>query len=68
MNSPDRRLFEGEDEARTEGGAPSALLVEAVREYMAALEAGLRPSRREFLARYPELAAELGPCLDGLAF
>src|SRR5437899_3109414 len=43
-------------------------LLAAVREYMNALDAGLRPSRREWLARYPEIAEQLGPCLDGLAF
>src|SRR6267142_593657 len=43
-------------------------LIAAVREYMALLEAGVHPSRHEFLARYPEIAAELSTCLDGLAF
>ena len=35
-------------------------LLAAVREYMAALDAGGRPSRKEFLARYPDIAGELG--------
>jgi hypothetical protein len=43
-------------------------LIEAVREYMALLEAGVHPNRHEFLSRYPEIAAELSTCLDGLAF
>jgi serine/threonine protein kinase len=43
-------------------------LISAVKEYMALLEAGVHPSRHEFLARYPEVAAELATCLDGLAF
>jgi serine/threonine protein kinase len=43
-------------------------LVEAVREYQAALDEGRRPSRREFLSRYPDIAAELAECLDGLEF
>src|SRR5215207_10069741 len=43
-------------------------LLAAVREYMAALDAGGRPSRKEFLARYPDIAGELGDALDGLAF
>src|SRR5438477_10329021 len=43
-------------------------LVAAVQEYMSAVEAGRRPSRREWLARYPDVAAELSACLDGLAF
>ncbi|HVX86429.1 MAG TPA: serine/threonine-protein kinase [Phycisphaerae bacterium] len=70
MKAADHRLFDeaGEPAPSEAGGAPSGMLVEAVREYMAALEAGLRPSRREFAARYPEIADELAPCLDGLAF
>jgi len=43
-------------------------LVAAVQEYMAALEAGKRPSRKEFLARHADIAGELAACLDGLAF
>jgi serine/threonine protein kinase len=43
-------------------------LLKAVEEYMAALEAGRRPNRHEFLKRYPDIATELGACLDGLAF
>ena len=40
----------------------------AVEEYPAALQAGQRPDRHEFLARYPEIAAALADCLDGLEF
>jgi serine/threonine protein kinase len=40
----------------------------AVEEYLALLEAGRRPGREEFLARYPELAPALAECLDGLDF
>ena len=43
-------------------------LLDAVREYLAALEAGGRPSRQEFLARYADIAEELSACLEGLAF
>jgi serine/threonine protein kinase len=43
-------------------------LVSAVREYMALLEAGVRPSRQEFISRFPEIAEDLSTCLDGLAF
>ena len=52
----------------SEGVPEDPRLLEAVREYMNALDAGLRPSRREWLERYPEIAKELGACLDGLAF
>jgi serine/threonine protein kinase len=41
-------------------------LVEALREYQAALDAGRRPSRKELLARYPDIAADLADCLAGL--
>jgi serine/threonine protein kinase len=37
-------------------------------EYLALLESGRRPDRREFLGRYPEVSAELAECLDGLDF
>jgi serine/threonine protein kinase len=40
----------------------------AVHEYMEESDAGRRPSRKEFLARYPEIADELSVCLQGLAF
>jgi len=43
-------------------------LLAAVKEYLSALEAGSRPSRREWLARYSDIAKELSECLDGLAF
>jgi serine/threonine protein kinase len=39
----------------------------AIQEYMAAVEAGRRPNRRELLARHPDIATELSACLQGLA-
>ncbi len=42
-------------------------VIAAVEEYLAALEAGRRPDRALFLARYPHaLAATVAECLDGL--
>ncbi len=41
-------------------------LLEAVQEYMRELEAGHRPRRQEWLARYPELQPALGDYLDGV--
>lgn len=41
-------------------------LMRAVQDYLAELEAGRRPHRREFLQRYPDLAEPLTQCLDGL--
>lgn len=42
--------------------------IRAVQEYLAALEAGRRPDRQEFLARHPDLADQLSGCLDALEF
>ena len=43
-------------------------LLEAVQEYMTAVEAGRRPSQQELRAKYPEIADELSQCIQGLAF
>jgi serine/threonine protein kinase len=43
-------------------------VIRAVEEYLAALEAGPRPDRQQFLARQPEIAEALAGCLDGLEF
>jgi serine/threonine protein kinase/Flp pilus assembly protein TadD len=39
-----------------------------VEAYLDAVKAGRRPDRRQFLARYPEIAEVLAECLDGLEF
>jgi serine/threonine protein kinase len=41
-------------------------LMQAVQEYLQQLEAGRQPDRQEILARYPDLAAPLARCLEGL--
>jgi serine/threonine protein kinase len=43
-------------------------VVQAVEEYLAALEAGCIPDRRDFLGRHPEIAGVLGECLESLEF
>ncbi len=43
-------------------------VLQAVEEYLAAHQAGRGPPRHEYLARYPEIAAILADCLDGLEF
>ncbi len=43
-------------------------LINAVQEYMAAVEAGKRPNRQEFLAQHSDIAKDLSACLQGLAF
>jgi serine/threonine protein kinase len=49
-------------------GPDDPRVIEALREYLAALEAGQRPNRREFLDRHPETARALAAALDGLEF
>ena len=41
-------------------------LLRTAQEYLAELEAGCRPRRAEFVARFPDIAAELAPYLDAL--
>lgn len=43
-------------------------IVEALEQYYEVLDAGRSPDRREFLGRYPEIADELGRCLDNIEF
>lgn len=43
-------------------------LLRAVAEYQAVIESGRRPTRQEFVGRYPEIASELSAFLAGLAF
>jgi hypothetical protein len=43
-------------------------VIQAVEEYLAALEDGPRPDRQAVLARHPDIAAALARCLDGLEF
>jgi serine/threonine protein kinase len=52
-------------------GAPSPTLedpriVEALEQYLAAIEAGEKPNRQAFLARHAEIAGGLAECLDGM--
>src|SRR6516165_6481665 len=48
--------------------ASEARLVQALDDYLAALEAGDAPDKDAFLARYPELAEDLVACLASLDF
>src|SRR5579872_4322879 len=52
------------------GKTPSAesRLTQALEEYRALLEGGIRPDRQTFLARYPDVGASLADGLDGLEF
>jgi serine/threonine protein kinase len=71
--TPDRSAADpplrGEEPQRHGGQGQSeadARLFRAAQEYLAALEAGGRPSRAELAARYPDLAQELEPYLEAL--
>jgi WD40 repeat protein/serine/threonine protein kinase len=55
-------------DAPSAGGLEDPCVIQALEEYRAALEAGDKPERAEFLARYPQIAPSLGECLDGLDF
>jgi serine/threonine protein kinase/Flp pilus assembly protein TadD len=48
--------------------AEASRLTAALEEYRALLEAGRRPERQDFLARYAEIAEALSECLAGLEF
>jgi serine/threonine protein kinase len=66
------------EEARFPAAAPSAAestaswddprLLAALREYLAACEAGQPPERQAFLAQHADIAARLAECLEGLDF
>jgi hypothetical protein len=43
-------------------------VIQALEEYIAALQEGRRPVRAEFLARRPEITEALAECLEGLEF
>src|SRR5438105_2263888 len=43
-------------------------VIAALEAYLDALEAGSKPDRCSFLARYPDIADALDECLDGLEF
>src|SRR5260370_9660 len=43
-------------------------VIQAVQEYLTALEAGRKPDRQQFVARYPAIAQGLAECLDALEF
>lgn len=43
-------------------------LTEAMEKYLAELESGSRPDRKQFLARYVDIAEELAVSLEGIDF
>jgi serine/threonine protein kinase len=66
MSAAEERLPDVSGEL--EDPADDPRVVQAVREYMAAVEGGLKPNRQEFLARHGDVADPLAECLDALEF
>ena len=62
------RSFIASDLPDDEPTAEDPRVLAALQEYVAAVEAGQRPNRQEFLARHAEIAGDLSVCLGGLAF
>ena len=54
--------------AAPQPGLDDPRVSQAVEEYLAALDAGRTPDRREFLVRHADIAGVLEKCLDGLDF
>jgi serine/threonine protein kinase/Flp pilus assembly protein TadD len=67
MNQPNKSLRTA-DTSVTDSAVADARLAEALKDYLAELEAGRSPDREAFEARYPELAGQLDDCLVGLEF
>jgi eukaryotic-like serine/threonine-protein kinase len=68
MNDENRHPAFDETLASENSPQDDPRLLQAMQEYMTALESGKRPNRQELLARYPDIAVELSACLQGLAF
>jgi eukaryotic-like serine/threonine-protein kinase len=68
MSQTERRRAVNGFLSRTRASADDPRVVAALEAYLDAAERGQPPDRGEFLARYPEVAAELARCLDGLEF
>jgi serine/threonine protein kinase/Tfp pilus assembly protein PilF len=51
-----------------EGTLDDRRVIQALEDYRAALDAGLKPNRREFQERYPDIAEVLAGCLAALEF
>ena len=68
----EERAEQPEKNSADAGGAASRgredRLFEAVQHYLHEMEQGRRPSRQEWVARYPDLSPQLDECLDALNF
>src|SRR5262245_19719172 len=62
-------VYQREPSSHESGPSPDdPRVVQALRQYLAAIEAGRKPDRNEFQSRFPEIAETLAECLDGLEF
>jgi hypothetical protein len=69
MNSA--TIVRNEERRHDRASAPppdDSRVVEALEEYVQAMETGARPNRAAFLARHADIAVPLAACLDGLDF
>ena len=53
-----------DDSAGEQSQIDDPRLFQAVQEYLGAIEKGTRVNRRDFVAKYPDIAVELADCLD----
>jgi serine/threonine protein kinase len=73
-DSPERETPSRDDTRRraslsavhAEAAVDDPRVVEALENYLAAIEAGEKPNRQAYLARHAEIAGALAECLDGL--
>jgi serine/threonine protein kinase len=68
MNPTDDGRLGNNGVAQRDEPAADVCLARALEEYRERLEAGAAPDRAAFLARHPDIAAELAECLSGLEF
>jgi hypothetical protein len=73
MNQTEDRPPSAKVSAAVEPCPPSSVaeesrVIRAVQDYLALMETGHKPDRKEFLGRYPEIAGALAECLAGLEF
>ncbi len=65
---PDPSMPPAGPPTRSSVGQDNPQVIQALREYVSALEAGRQPNRQEFLAQHRDLGDALVECLDGLEF
>src|SRR5262245_27846285 len=61
-------ICKGSGPAGSDASLDDPRVHQAMEEYLKLLQTGERPDRTAFLSRYPDLAAPLAACLQGLDF